>query len=413
MARLVNAPEITPRHLRAIEHLLLEVCVPPASPDGERCLLSEQRVDELLAALPLFESSPLTCHGVRRYAEICNDLLATRTLDAARQRLFLRRIRAVKYGLRDHYLNREVMKAAVQCLVLISRLSAQAERVSGLDPTARGQGWLRLAYERLPDLPGSDGSQDVFDDAVVEIMPATELVSGPNAAHAGEREDLGASTAAGSGSSEGRSSLLEPPTSRQLATTCMDGELRTQGGPEEANRSWPRPSRSGAAARGGFDAGRPGTPDAVSLPSIYREVHLARRPAPLAHRPVLQRLAERGPSSVALLSVAIVLILRAQLVLTPPPPTFADPAVYASYALSGPSGRLPFAAARRFGNVLILTATAEWAGLGRKSQQQLLHHLADHLVGRDSIDVLLVLDRSGRELGRAMKGDVVLELGGL
>jgi hypothetical protein len=188
----------------------------------------------------------------------------------------------------------------------------------------------------------------------------------------------------------------------------------------------PRPidlkSPTAPPVRGG--SSRP-APDASSRSSVQkasapRDTPSTRNPARIAARPPQTPGSSRRPrparfslwAGLTGINLLFIALAGCQLLLEPAPPRFEASSRYQAYRLTGAAGRLPLLSARRFDEVLVLTASDGWFDLASEARRDLVSHLAKSLIGRESIRHVLVLDRSGRKLAIATPDVIQVAEGG-
>jgi hypothetical protein len=82
-------------------------------------------------------------------------------------------------------------------------------------------------------------------------------------------------------------------------------------------------------------------------------------------------------------------------------PAREDARQYQAYECTEEISRLHIRSVRRLGDVMLMTADDRWLALPAPARQDLVQHLARHLLSWDHTREILILDRTGRLIASA------------
>lgn len=210
----------------------------------------------------------------------------------------------------------------------------------------------------------------------------------------------------GASASSGRTA----ETGRSSERGSEKGALRPAAASSQAEAN--RTAGSAASVRGAVPAS---APKATMVERSARgEAHAATparaMPAELAQWvPTLKT--KRWLNGLTLLALAITLWVGSELVLEPSR-TFEFPSsTYQAYQIDAMAGKLPLASARRYGSMLLLTASPAWLESTPEQHSSMVSHLITHTFGRDGVERVVILDPTGRILADVDRDDLKISVG--
>jgi hypothetical protein len=95
-----------------------------------------------------------------------------------------------------------------------------------------------------------------------------------------------------------------------------------------------------------------------------------------------------------------------------PPRSFEFPSsTYQAYQIDAMAGKLPLAGARRYGGMLLISASPEWLKSTPEQHTSMVSHLITHTFGREGVERVVILDPSGRILADVDRDDLKITVG--
>jgi hypothetical protein len=417
--------------LRALEYLLVELARLPG--DGPPRMRPLEEIDALLRQIGIPRSSS-SSSAIPLYRQLCEEILAQPGPAALQEHQLLDRVRAIKYELGERYLDRSVIRMAIECVLLVAELESHPgfRRPPVDDARAGGD-----AHGDDVSPPSGPMNPVTASGALRRFRPPVEGPPLPLRTRTVETH-IDLSTLVGS-SGLGYSTRIPRELADQLmrlaeATPVESLEpeddtaphrggtahrAHRQGGPRSAGADGddtltagldaaiadleaaePRPAGSAAgkqrsrAPAPGADRSHPRTGGVVEGSSTANE---EKQSAARASR-------SRGWKIWTLANLLLSLLVGGAAVLSPGPLEVERSPRYQAYVLRGDASMLPLADARVYQGTLILTASDGWAALPVVSRQDLVRHLARQLLGQGSIQRILLIDARGRRLASAAPG---------
>ncbi|MFM7201612.1 MAG: hypothetical protein ACKO6N_12555 [Myxococcota bacterium] len=95
-----------------------------------------------------------------------------------------------------------------------------------------------------------------------------------------------------------------------------------------------------------------------------------------------------------------------------PPRSFEFPSsTYQAYQIDALAGKLPLAGARRYGGMLLISASPEWLKSTPEQHTSMVSHLITHTFGREGVERVVIVDPSGRILADVDRDDLKISVG--